>query len=84
MLLHLPQRMVVGFVEMLAGNIVKESRAHFNNGLLFEPHQNHIHVFNHSCVAKLALQGDIVCLYIKKTQLFMTYIKVTVFFLSIN
>lgn len=42
-------------VEMLAGYIIKESRAHFNNGLPFEPHQNHICVFNHLCFAKLAL-----------------------------
>lgn len=69
---------------MLAGNIATESRAHFNNGLPFEPHQNHIHVFNQLCVAKLALQDGIVCLYIKKSVLFMTYIKVALFFFSKN
>lgn len=60
-------------VDMLAGNIVKESRVRFNNGLPCEPHQNHIYVFNRLCVAKLALQESIVCLYIRKA--FVTYIK---------
>lgn len=69
-------------VEMLAGNIVKESRTHFNNGLPFEPHQNHICVFNHLCVAKLALQDSIVCPYIRKGLPFKAYIKAAPFFLK--
>lgn len=72
------------FVEMLAGNIVKESRACINNGLPFEPHQNHICVFNHLCVANLALQDSIVCPYIWKSLFFVTYIKAVPFLFSKN
>lgn len=69
-------------VVMLAGNIVKESRAHFNNGLPFEPHQNHNCVFNHLWVAKLALQDSTECPYIRKCQLFCD--KAVPFFFSKN
>lgn len=83
LLLHVPCGMVLAFsVEMLAGNIVKEGRTHFNNGLPFEPHQNHICVFNDLCVAKQALQDTIVCLYIRKCLFFVTYIKAVQFFFS--
>lgn len=72
LLLHVPYGMVLAFsVEMLAGNIVKESRTHFNNGLPFEPHQNHICVFNDLCVAKQTLQDTIVSIYQKMPVCFL-------------
>lgn len=59
-------------VVMLAGTIVKESRADFNNGLPFEPHQNQNCVFNHLRVAKLALQDSAECPHIRKMSAFFS------------
>ena len=71
LVLHVPYGRVLG---VFCGNVGRKSsqrnRACFNNGSPFEPHQNHICVFNHRYVAKLALQGGSVCLYFMKSLLF--------------